>query len=76
MFWLELTVVLGCIILGTRLSGIGIGLAGGLGLMILVFGFKLQPSSPPIDVMLIIMAIITMVSAMHAAGEMDFLPRT
>ena len=76
MFWLELTVVLGGIILGTRLSGIGIGLAGGLGLMILVFGFKLQPSSPPIDVMLIIMAIITMVSAMHAAGEMDFLPRT
>ncbi|MGA2990877.1 MAG: anaerobic C4-dicarboxylate transporter family protein, partial [Candidatus Korobacteraceae bacterium] len=53
--------------------GIGIGLAGGLGLVILVFGFRLQPSSPPIDVMLIIMAVITMVSTMQAAGGLDYL---
>jgi anaerobic C4-dicarboxylate transporter-like protein len=73
MFWIELTIVLVCIIIGTRLSGVGIGLAGGMGLVLLVFGCKLQPSSPPIDVMLIIMAIITMVSTMYATGGMDFL---
>jgi anaerobic C4-dicarboxylate transporter DcuA len=73
MFWIEFAIVLGCIFLGARLSGIGIGLAGGLGLVILVFGFKLQPSSPPIDVMLIIMAVITMVSTMQAAGGLDYL---
>ena len=73
MFWIELCTVLGCIVIRTRVSGIGIGLAGGLGLVILVFGFRLQPTSPPIDVMLIIMAIITMVSTMHATGGMDFL---
>ena len=73
MFWIEFVIVLGCIFLGARLSGIGIGLAGGLGLVILVFGFRLPPSSPPIDVMLIIMAVITMVSTMQAAGGLDYL---
>jgi anaerobic C4-dicarboxylate transporter-like protein len=73
MFWIEFAVVLGCIFIGARLSGIGIGLAGGLGLVILVFGFRLQPSAPPIDVMLIIMAVITMVSTMQAAGGLDYL---
>ena len=73
MFWIEFAIVLGCILLGARLSGIGIGLAGGLGLVILVFGFRLPPSSPPIDVMLIIMAVITMVSTMQAAGGLDYL---
>jgi anaerobic C4-dicarboxylate transporter DcuA len=73
LFWIEFAVVLGCIFVGARLSGIGIGLAGGLGLVILVFGFRLQPSSPPIDVMLIIMAVITMVSTMQAAGGLDYL---
>lgn len=39
MFWIEFAVVLGCIFVGARLSGIGIGLAGGLGLVILVAKF-------------------------------------
>jgi anaerobic C4-dicarboxylate transporter DcuA len=73
LFWIEFAVVLGCIFIGARLSGIGIGLAGGLGLVILVFGFGLQPSVPPIDVMLIIMAVITMVSTVQAAGGLDYL---
>lgn len=72
-FWLQFAVVLGCIFIGARLSGIGIGLAGGFGLVILVFVFGLQPSTPPIDVMLIIMAVITMVSTMQAAGGLDYL---
>lgn len=73
MFWIEFAVVLVCILVGARLSGIGIGLAGGVGLVILVFGFGLRPSSAPIDVMLIIMAVITMVSTMQATGGLDYL---
>ena len=73
MFWIEFAIVLGCILVGARLSGIGIGLAGGVGLVILVFGFGLKPSSPPVDVMLIIMAVITMVSTMQATGGLDYL---
>jgi anaerobic C4-dicarboxylate transporter DcuA len=73
LFWIQFAVVLGCILVGARLSGVGIGLSGGLGLVILVFGFGLQPSSPPIDVMLIIMAVSTMVSTMQVAGGLDYL---
>lgn len=72
-FWIQFAIVLTCILIGARISGIGIGLAGGFGLVILVFGFGLQPSSPPIDVMLIIMAVITMVATMQAAGGLDYL---
>lgn len=73
MFWGELSIVLGCIFLGARLGGVGIGLAGELGIVILVFFFGLQPTSAPVDVILIIVAIITLVSTLHAAGGLDFL---
>ena len=73
MFWIELAIVLACILVGARLSGIGIGLAGGLGLVILVFGFGLQPTTPPVDVMLVIIAVITMVATVQAAGGLDYL---
>lgn len=72
-FWIQLAVVLACILIGARLGGIGIGLAGGLGLVILVFGFGLQPTTPPVDVMLIIAAVITMVATVQAAGGLDYL---
>lgn len=53
---LQLIFVLVSIIIGARLGGIGLGVMGGIGLAILVFGFGLQPTSPPIDVMLMIAA--------------------
>ena len=49
---LQLAFVLVAIIIGARLGGIGLGVMGGIGLAILTFGFGLQPTSPPIDVML------------------------
>ncbi|KTB60884.1 C4-dicarboxylate ABC transporter [Pseudomonas fluorescens] len=73
MFIVQLIVVLTAIFLGTRISGVGVGLAGGFGLTILVFVFGLQPTSPPIDVMLVIIAVITMVATVHAAGGLDYL---
>lgn len=55
---LQLAFVLVAIIIGARLGGIGLGVMGGIGLAILTFGFGLQPTSPPIDVMLMIAAVI------------------
>lgn len=51
---LQLAFVLTAIIVGARLGGIGLGVMGGVGLAILTFGFGLQPTAPPIDVMLMI----------------------
>ena len=65
---MQLAFVLVAIIIGARLGGIGLGVMGGIGLAILTFGFGLQPTSPPIDVMLMIAAVISAASCMQAAG--------
>lgn len=73
MFWLELTVVIVALALGARIGGMFLGIAGGLGLAFLVFAFGLIPSAPPIDVMLIITAVIVAASVLQVAGGMDYL---
>jgi anaerobic C4-dicarboxylate transporter DcuA len=73
MLWLELLVVLAAIFIGARLGGIGLGVMGGLGLAVLTFAFHLQPTSPPIDVMLMIAAVVTAAGVMQAAGGLDYL---
>lgn len=65
--------ILVAIIVGARLQGIGLGVMGGLGLAILVFGFGLEPTSPPIDVMLMIVAVIAAAGCMQAAGGLDLM---
>lgn len=70
---LQLFFVLVAIIIGARIGGIGLGVLGGLGLGILTFGFGLQPTSPPIDVMLMIVAVIAAASCMQAAGGLDLM---
>ena len=65
--------VLVAIIVGAKLGGIGLGVMGGLGLAILTFVFGLQPTAPPIDVMLMIAAVISAASCMQAAGGLDYL---
>jgi len=70
---LQLAIVLIAIIIGARLGGIGLGVLGGLGLAILTFCFGLQPTSPPIDVMLMIVAVIAAASCMQAAGGLDLM---
>ena len=55
---IQLLFVLVCIIVGARIGGVGLGVMGGLGVAILTFVFGLQPTSPPIDVMLMIAADI------------------
>ncbi|WP_143698874.1 anaerobic C4-dicarboxylate transporter, partial [Vibrio sp. V03_P4A6T147] len=73
MFLIEFLIVLGCILIGARIGGIGLGVMGGIGLAVLSFGFGMQPTSPPIDVMLMIMAVVAAAASMQAAGGLDYL---
>lgn len=70
---LQFLFILVAIIIGARIQGIGLGVMGGLGLAILVFGFGLEPTSPPIDVMLMIVAVIAAAGCMQAAGGLDLM---
>lgn len=72
---IQLLFVLVAIIIGARLGGIGLGVMGGVGLAILCFVFGLQPTAPPIDVMLMIAAVISAASCMQAAGGLDLMVR-
>ena len=72
---LQFLVVLAAIWMGARSSGVGLGLWGAVGLLVLVAGFGVNPTSPPVDVMLIILAVIMAASVMDAAGGIDFLVR-
>src|SRR6185369_9136504 len=42
-FALQLAIILACLFYGARKGGIALGLLGGIGIVILVFGFKLPP---------------------------------
>ncbi len=70
---IEGLIVIGFIALGVRSGGIGLGLWGGVGTLILVFGFGLDPGEPPFDAMLIIIAVISAAAAMEAAGGVDYM---
>ncbi|MGV1003980.1 MAG: anaerobic C4-dicarboxylate transporter [Candidatus Nanopelagicales bacterium] len=69
----QFVVVLGAIWLGARAGGMGLGLWGGVGLFVLVVVFHAKPTAPPIDVMLIILAVICAAAAMEAAGGIAYL---
>ncbi|MCC6626447.1 MAG: anaerobic C4-dicarboxylate transporter family protein [Chloroflexi bacterium] len=73
IFILELAVFLGAIYMGTQTRGVGLGLWGGFGVFILVFVFRNQPGSPPIDVVLIILSVVLAASVMEAAGGINWM---
>jgi anaerobic C4-dicarboxylate transporter DcuA/anaerobic C4-dicarboxylate transporter DcuB len=70
---LEGLIVVGFIALGVRTGGMGLGLWGGVGTLVLVFVFGLDPGEPPVDAMLIIIAVISAAAAMEAAGGVDYM---
>src|SRR6187401_464161 len=70
---LELFVLLAAIAIGARAGGVGMGLWGGVGLAVLVFGFRAAPGQIPGEVLLIILTVIMAASAMEAAGGIDYL---
>ena len=69
----QLLIVLALIFIGARVGGIGLGIYGMLGVFILVYGFGLAPGTAPIDVMMIIVAVITAASALQASGGLEYL---
>lgn len=73
MIFLEVALLIGCIVYAAKLGGIGVGMAGGLGMAVAVFGLGLQPGAIPIDVILIIMSVIFAISVMQVAGGMDYM---
>ena len=75
MLILQIVVLLGAIFIGVRLGGIGIGYAGGLGVIVLglVLGMNVDTKMIAWDVVLIIMAVIATISAMQLAGGLDYL---
>ena len=70
---LQLAVVLAMIFIGARVGSIGLGMYGMVGVFLLVFVFGMEPGNIPIDVMLIIVAVITASSALQAAGGLDYM---
>lgn len=73
MWMIELLVVLFFIWLGARLGSIGIGFAGGFGVLVLGVVFGIAPGAIPTDVILIIMGVIAAIAAMQEAGGLDYL---
>lgn len=73
MIWIELCILLACILVGARLGGIALGTVAGIGLAIFVFGFAMPPGGPPGSVLGMIIAVITALAAMQAAGGLDYL---
>jgi anaerobic C4-dicarboxylate transporter DcuA len=69
MIWIEFCILLVCILIGARLGGIALGTIAGIGLAIFVFGFAM----PPGTVIGMIIAVITALAAMQAAGGLDYL---
>ena len=70
---IELLIVLALIFIGARVGGIGLGIYGMIGVFVLVYGFGLEPGTAPVDVMMIIVAVITASSALQASGGLDYL---
>lgn len=73
MIWIQLAVLLGMILVGSRMKGIGLGVMGMVGMLVFVLGFHMRPGEPPLDVMMIILSIVTTAACMQAAGGLDYL---
>lgn len=67
-FAIQLLIVLICLFYGARKGGIALGLLGDVGLIVLIFGFGVEPGKPAISVMLTILAVITASATLQASG--------
>ncbi|MVX56589.1 anaerobic C4-dicarboxylate transporter family protein [Parasutterella muris] len=72
---IELLIVFAAIFMGVRHGSLALGFWGGLGLIVLAVGFGVFPTAPPIDVMLIILAVCMCASCMEAVGGLEILVR-
>ena len=70
-FAIQLAIVLICLFYGAKKGGIALGMLGGVGLTVLVFGFGIEPGKPAIDVMLTILAVVVTSATLQASGGLD-----
>ena len=73
MIWIDLLVVLVCIVLGARAGGIGLGTVAALGLILFVFGIGHAPGQIPGEVLLIVLCVVTLAGTLQAAGGLDLM---
>ncbi len=66
--FLGFVVLLLCLLIGVRHGGIGLAVISGIGLVVFVFVFGYKPGSPPIDVMLTILAVVTCAGFLQTSG--------
>lgn len=69
----QFLIVLLMIYAGAKIGGISMGIAGMFGTYMLIYWFDLKPGHAPIDVMLIIVAVICASAALQSSGGMDYL---
>lgn len=72
-FYLQIALIVACLFYGARKGGVALGLLGGIGVVLLVFGFGLAPGKPPVDVMLTIVAVVAASATLQASGGLDVL---
>ena len=70
---LQFAVVLSAIWMGAHYGGAALGFWSAVGLLVSMVAFGVEPTSPPIDLMLIILAVIMAAFVTEAAGGIDFL---
>ena len=73
MLYIQFMFLLLMLYIGSRYGGIGLGVISGIGLAIETFVFQMPPTSPPVTVMLIIMAVVTCASILEAAGGLKYM---
>ena len=73
MIWIQFTILLAMILIGSRMKGIGLGVMAMIGMLLFIVCFHMAPADPPVDVMLIILSIVTTGATLQAAGGLDYL---
>jgi anaerobic C4-dicarboxylate transporter DcuB len=70
---LQGVVVIGALAMGARAGGVGIGMWSGAGVFVLVFVLRTDPGTPPVDAVLILLAVVLAASVLQAAGGLDWM---
>ena len=65
---LGFVILLACLLVGVRHGGLGLAVISGIGLVIFTFVFQYKPGTPPLGVMLTILAVVTCAGFLQTSG--------
>ena len=71
--FLGFVVLFACLVVGVRHGGIGLAVVSSIGLIVYVFIFGYKPGSPPIGVMLTILAVVTCAGFLQTSGGLTIM---